>query len=394
MWGEHPVQANHIQKDHRLEAFLDEQTLDGILMVGESFCDPDLYYLTRFLSTGRYAVLAACGITLLVPGMERGRAELESSSDAVESTSDYGIMKKLEDLGKADLAYIEVLKEFLMSHGIRRLGMPGNAPAWIYKYLSKSFETSLVESPFTEWRAIKAPDEIEAIRSTARAGEEALDVAVRMIEESRIEGSGLVLDGRPLTSERVRAAIDISLLENGCESVDNIVCGGPASADPHARGTGTLPADSPIVIDIFPRSKTSRYFADMTRTVLRGRATPELKRIYEAVEAAHTAGTDAISDGVTGAQVHATVCRIFEQMGYPEREDRGFIHSTGHGVGLEVHERPSLGPSGGRLMAGNVVTVEPGLYYREIGGVRIEDLLIVTNSGCENLTGYEKRFIL
>jgi Xaa-Pro aminopeptidase len=172
------------------------------------------------------------------------------------------------------------------------------------------------------------------------------------------------------------------------------VAGGREAADPHFVGSGPLPRDAPIVIDIFPRSKRTRYFADMTRTVLRGEAEEEILEIYEVVLAAQEAGIAAGRAGASGKAVHGRVCEIFEERGYPEREGRGFVHSTGHGVGLAVHERPSLSEVGKTLQANSVVTVEPGLYYPELGGVRLEDLLVVMEGGCESLTSLEKRLIL
>jgi Xaa-Pro aminopeptidase len=218
--------------------------------------------------------------------------------------------------------------------------------------------------------------------------------AVQLIASSRPQGEMLYREGRPLTAEQVRSAIEASLLQDGCEAQDTIVAGGPAGADPHARGTGPLPAHAPIVIDIFPRSKSLRYFADMTRTVLKGEAAPELMEIYEAVRLAQDRGLQAIRAGVSGEEVHAQVSQVFLDLGYPEREGRGFMHSTGHGVGLDVHEKPSLSETGGALQVNNVVTVEPGLYYPKVGGVRLEDLVVVKEKGCENLTHFERQLLL
>jgi Xaa-Pro aminopeptidase len=186
----------------------------------------------------------------------------------------------------------------------------------------------------------------------------------------------------------------MALLEEGCEAVDTIVAGGPAGADPHARGAGVLPANAPIVIDIFPRSKSSRYFADMTRTVLKGEAPPQVREIYEAVLQAQTTGISAIRAGISGKEVHSRVVEVFRERGYPDGEGCGFTHSTGHGVGLEVHERPSLGIAGEVLEANQVVTVEPGLYYPDIGGVRLEDLVMVKEGAYENLTHFERSLVL
>ncbi|NYT01944.1 MAG: aminopeptidase P family protein [Methanosarcinales archaeon] len=353
-----------------------------------------MYYLSRFFSLDRFALLAKETTTILVSGMERGRAALESSAGQVESTSDYGIMEKLKEFGKPEEAYLAVLVEFLQAHHIRRLGMPRSAPAGVYRELSQRLSVVLVDSPFRHSRAVKSPDEVRAIESVQRHCEEAMDAAVGLIARSTPRQGRLYVDGKPLTSERVRSAIEVRLLEGGCEALGTIVCGAPANANPHDQGTGPLPADAPIVIDIFPRSKTSRYFADMTRTVLRGEASPEILDLYQAVEEAQQIGLEAVKAGVPGWEVHALVCDAFRERGYPEQEDRGYIHSTGHGVGLEVHELPHLGQGGEELQAGNVVTVEPGLYYPELGGVRLEDLVLVDAGGRRNLTRYERRLVL
>jgi len=374
--------------------FLSDHELDGFLLLGASPCNLDIYYLSRFLAPDRFALLAASSLSILVSGMEEGRAKKESGADEVASTSDYGMMEKLAKFDRPEDAYIEVLKEFLQDCGVRRLGVSGDFPVRVYMDLAADFEVSVLDSPVSEWREVKTSEEIEYIKYSQKACEVAMKVAIEMIRNSRPSGDIPILEGEPLTSEKVKSAIDVALLEKGCEAQDTIVAGGIDAADPHCSGIGPLPANSPIVIDIFPRSKRSRYFADMTRTVLRGEADQKIVEIYQAVLAAQEGGIAAVRAGATGKEVHAKVCEIFEDQGYPEREGRGFIHSTGHGVGLAIHERPSLSEVGGGLVEGNVVTVEPGLYYPELGGVRLEDLVVVRKDGCDNLTNLEKRLIL
>jgi Xaa-Pro aminopeptidase len=378
----------------RTGEFISDQGLDGFLLLGDSLCNPDIYYLSRFLAPDRFALLAASSLSILVSGMEEGRAKRESVADEVATTSDYGIKDKLANFDRPEDAYAAVLKEFLRDRGVGKLGVPFDFPVRVYSDLAADFEVSVLESPASKWREVKTPQEIEAIRSSQRGCEEAMKVAVGMIRRSRPAGEDLTIEGSPLTSEMVKSAIDVSLLRGGYEAQETIVAGGKDGADPHFGGSGPLPADSPIVIDIFPRSKRTRYFADMTRTVLRGEADLEVVEIYSAVRAAQEAGIAAVRVGALGREVHAEVCAVFEERGYPEREGRGYIHSTGHGVGLAVHERPSLSEVGGALAAGNVVTVEPGLYYPHIGGVRLEDLVVVKDGGCENLTEFEKVLIL
>lgn len=378
----------------RIEEFLSGNGLDGFLLLGDSFCNPDIYYLSRFLAPDRFALLVASSLSMLVSGMEAGRAKKESSADEVATTTDYGIKEKLAKFDRPEDAYVAVIKEFLRDRGVEKLGVFGDFPVRVYSDLAAEFDVSVLESPVSRWREVKVPQEIEAIRSAQSACEEAMRVAVDMIRTSGPSGEHLIFDGSPLTSEMVKSAIDLTLLRGGFEAPETIVAGGPDAADPHYSGSGPLPADSPIVVDIYPRSKRYRYFADMTRTVLRGEADTEVVEIYQAVLAAQEAGIAAVRAGATGKAVHAIVCEVFQERGYPEGEGRGFIHSTGHGVGLAVHERPSLSEVGGVLAEGNVVTVEPGLYYPELGGVRLEDLVVVREGGCENLTDFEKRLIL
>jgi Xaa-Pro aminopeptidase len=383
-----------LHSSQRTGKFLSDHELDGFLLLGDSLCNLDIYYLSRFLAPDRFALLASSSLSILVSGMEEGRAKKESGADEVASTSDYGIMEKLAKFDRPEDAYVAVLKEFLRDRDVKKLGVSGDFPVRVYLDLAADFDISIHESPVSEWRGVKTLEEIEAIKFSQRACEDAMKVAIELIRNSLPSGDVLILGGEPLTSEKVKSAIDVALLEKGCEAQDTIVAGGKDAADPHCSGSGPLPANSPIVIDIFPRSKRSRYFADMTRTVLRGEADQTVVEIYQAVAAAQEAGIAAVRAGATGKEVHAKVCEIFEERGYPEREGRGFIHSTGHGVGLAVHERPSLSEVGGALAEGNVVTVEPGLYYPELGGVRLEDLVVVRKGGCENLTSLEKRLIL
>lgn len=377
-----------------IRTFLDQNDLDGFLYVGDSYSDADMYYLSRFLAGDRFALLASGKTTMLISSMEEGRARKESCADICLSTSAYHIIEKLKAGSKPEEAYIQVLIEFLQEQGIRRLGVPYRFPAGIYSRLVQHFKIEILESPAARDRQIKSRGELEAIALSQRACERAMHRAVSLIAGSIPRGETLCRGDEPLTSEIVRRAIEESLLEDGCEAVDTIVAGGLQAADPHARGTGPLPANSPIVIDIFPRSKSSRYFADMTRTVLKGEASPEAVDLYEAVRTAQDAGLMAVKEGVSGAIVHKIVSDVFLELGYPEKAGCGFTHSTGHGVGLEVHERPSLGEAGEILHGGHVVTVEPGLYYPDVGGVRLEDLVVVKKGSSDNLTNFERRLVL
>lgn len=185
----------------------------------------------------------------------------------------------------------------------------------------------------------------------------------------------------------------LMLLSLGCTASDTIVSCGDETAMPHCTGSSQIKANEPIVIDIFPKSDSTGYHADMTRTLSRGEPSKEVIDLYNAVREAVHIGEKVLTPGISGSEVHNKVKDYFEECGY-HTDSEGFIHSLGHGVGLEVHEQPSLSPSGGILEAGNVVTIEPGLYYHGIGGVRIENLLVVTKSGSNRITKYPEIMVL
>jgi len=206
-------------------------------------------------------------------------------------------------------------------------------------------------------------------------------------------------EGEPLTAEAIKREIERALLESGCSEEDTIVAAAEHGADPHDRGSGPIPADALVVVDVFPRSKETKYHGDLTRTFVRGEASETMQTWYEDTRDAMDAAFDAIEPGVTGEAVHDVVCDVYEARGHETLRsnpaaETGFIHGTGHGVGLDVHELPRLAPGGGELEVGNVVTVEPGLYDPAVGGVRIEDLVVVTEDGYENLTECPKRLVL
>ena len=359
-------------------------------MLGTSKNDPDLFYATKFNAPDPVAAVAFAdgGVLLLVGDMELGRARRAAAAGCrVETAGTLG-------LGGAPSGPAATLRETLLQEGIFAVSVGEGFPFGAAVELEKAgIEVVSAEtSPFAKARETKTPEEIAAIRASqraARAAERALGAAIRAAEPDA--RGRLVLDGAALTSERARRIVRETLLAHGTMDFDGtIVAGGTQAADPHEAGHGPLRAGETIVADIFPRSLSTGYWGDMTRTFRHGRLSPELRRMYDAVAEAQKAGIAAVRPGATGADVHAAVCRVFESRGFRTGKDAtgrpyGFIHSTGHGVGLEIHEAPRLSPSGGPLRPGMVVTVEPGLYYPGVGGVRIEDTVLVVPSGREVL---------
>ena len=363
------------------------------LMIDNSVHNQDLYYATRFLAPDQFLYLRSEDEEiLLVPEMELGRARNESRISDIRTTSDYRVIEKLKQYGR-DRAQSMVISELLHDVGVTEVNVPHNFPVFLADELRDcGFKIAPVQSPIRKLRSVKTREEIECIKKTQICCEAAMQSAIDLIRRAGIK-KGILTDSgsdQPLTSERIRMAIERALIDCGCESEGTIVAGGKGAADPHNAGRGALSTDESIVIDIFPRLKMERYYADMTRTVARGTPPRALSEMYDAVLDAQTTALGVVRAGVSGEEVHDAACGVFEDAGYRKL----FIHSTGHGVGLDVHEEPHIGVGGEILKEGNVITVEPGLYDPEIGGIRIEDLVVVTKSGCENLTTIGKGFLV
>jgi Xaa-Pro aminopeptidase len=205
----------------------------------------------------------------------------------------------------------------------------------------------------------------------------------------------LTYHGAPLTSEKLRAIIDIAIIQAGGLASHTIVAGGRQGCDPHEQGHGALRAQEPIILDVFPRSQKTGYFGDITRTVVKGRASEAIRRLYDTVARGQEMAFDKIVCKARGSDIHRAVQSFFESEGYKTGKKngrmQGFFHGTGHGLGLEIHEAPRISlTSEDVLKTGHVVTVEPGLYYPAMGGVRLEDVVTVGPNGARNLTKFEK----
>ncbi|MBN1134645.1 MAG: aminopeptidase P family protein [Methanosarcinaceae archaeon] len=372
---------------------------DAFLMAGDSH-DSDMYYSTHFFASDSFTYLQTKNTKeiLLVSEMERGRAEIESRISDIRTTQDYDYRSKIKARGDPAIAYSDCLAELLQQEGVKRISVPRFFPLFTAQSLKEEgFSVLPIKSPFNEMRTRKDKSEIEKIEYVQNACEHAMRSAVEIISNAIVQDGVLYHRGYALTSELIREAIDHKLLDFGCEAEDTIVACGKRSSNPHWTGEGVLKAKEPIVIDIFPRSKKNRYYADMTRTVLKGEPSDELADMYDAVLTAQNVGLEHIKAGVECREVHNAVCDVFELRGYETiRDDSkvGFIHSTGHGVGLDIHELPGVGDNDNVLEKGNVITVEPGLYYPDIGGIRIEDMVLVTDDGHVNLTKFGKNFVL
>ncbi|MCL7415064.1 MAG: Xaa-Pro peptidase family protein [ANME-2 cluster archaeon] len=374
-----------------LKQFLKRQWADAYLMHANSTHNSDMYYATRFLAGDAFTYLNSGQEVMMVSSMEKGRAKKESRVVDVRSSSDYGLKEESKAHKDGGEAYCRVLARLLKNVGCRKVAVPRDFPVFFADCLQQAgLQVTCVKSPIMKKREKKTAPEIQAITTAQRACEQAVAGAIEVIRKAEVVNDELIVNGKPLTSEYMRALIHHSLLDAGCEAEGTIVACGPRSADPHWQGQGVLMADQPIVLDLFPRHATKRYYCDMSRTVVRGEPDPRIVDMHQAVLSAQETAFDLIGPGVNGSEVHQAVCDTITDAGFHVGDEEGFIHSTGHGVGLDVHERPGLGLQDVSLEVGNVVTVEPGLYYRDVGGVRVEDLVVVTASGCKNLTIFDK----
>ena len=375
-----------------------------LLAIGAPEHDAAVYHLSGFLAPDPVICALVDGRRYLaVSSMEYGRAKRQAAVDELRSFDELGVQRLARELKSGGRALAAAAAGMLEGLGAESVAVPPDLGV-IYadELRSRGIEVSPAPRLFADLRRTKTDEEISYIGETQNAVEAACVLAVDILKESEAQEDGTLLwKNETLTSEKLRAEIDADLLRRGCAADNTITAGGPQAADPHERGHGPLRAGESIILDIFPVSRSSRYYADMTRTVVKGEPSPELERMYKAVLESQEAALAMIRGGVNGRDVHRKVSDILHEAGYKtlvhdqkpgEPLQTGFIHGTGHGVGLEIHEGPRISISDEELKPGDVVTVEPGVYDPEIGGVRIEDLVVVTEDGCRNLTSFPKEF--
>lgn len=363
------------------------------LLYAASEASADALYFARCHVPDAFFALELEGRKLaLISRLESARVRRDSAFDEVLELEDYREKAK-EANNVEEPSQVQILKVLADEHGIKGFEVPRDFSAGLLLDLQEAgFEVGCPKGPFFPQRECKTAEELDMIREGNAASTAGLKVAEQTLRKCEIQNGELWLEGRPMTSERLRLLIDMACMVAGATASHTICAGGDQACDPHEGGHGVLRANVLIIVDVFPRINDTGYFGDMTRTFLRGEASPEQRRLVETVLEGQRLAIDAIHAGTDGQKVHQAVTDFFESRGYHtekvEDQWHGFFHGTGHGLGLEVHEAPRLSIRSAELKAGHVVTVEPGLYYPGLGGCRIEDVVAVTDEGCEKLSDF------
>jgi Xaa-Pro aminopeptidase len=347
--------------------------------------DPFLYAEVggvRHIAIGAMEIprLAAAGPYELHPSEEFGSDELIASGISARE-----VRREIP---------VRAVKAF----GVTKASVPDTFPVWLADRLrADGVELEVDGELFDERRRVKNESELEGIRRAQRAAEAGMDAARDLLRRATANGGELVVGGEALTVERIKGAMAQAFAAHGTTADEFIVAPGPQGAVGHDMGSGPVRAGVPIVIDVWPRDNETSCYADMTRTYVVGDVPDDVARWHALCKQALDSAVAEIRDGVGGRAVYDLSCDIFEAAGEPTQRTKepgkpladGFFHGLGHGVGLEVHEQPGMGlASKSALRSGDVVTVEPGLYRQGFGGVRLEDLVLVTAGAAENLTQY------
>jgi Xaa-Pro aminopeptidase len=349
-------------------------------------------------------------------------AEVGGKRSVVVSSLEAGRIRDLgtglEVLALEDVGMDELLKRGLDTYALdrevhlnscRELGLesavtPGGFPVEHADFLrSRGIELTPDQRFFDARRRVKSEHELAGIRRACRAVEAGIAVGVELLRAASRSNGVLTVDGKPLTCERIKLEIERAFGEHGAAAEEFIVSHGAQTAVGHDGGSGQIGSEDIVLFDLFPRDRESACYSDFTRTFALGKPSDELAEYHRLAKEALDLAVGAVKPGVKGSDIHRLVCDFFHEHGHKtqlhkeegEALQDGFFHATGHGVGLEVHERPGVGRVESEpLVEGDVIALEPGLYRHGYGGVRLEDLILVTATGAEVLTDFPYDFEL
>ncbi|MEM4266490.1 MAG: Xaa-Pro peptidase family protein [Candidatus Nanoarchaeia archaeon] len=374
----------------------------AILMYGSTDKNKDMFYSTRYY-TSFPVVLAIINDYkyMIVNKMEYTEAKRDAQVNEVLvfddflSPKNYLESEKKKGSTPSRLGYAsEVIYSFFKDRGVGQVFVQADFPFRMAQFLKWSGVAVKVDesTPFIKQRLVKTEEELRCIKQCIAATEDVLGKVAHMLRNAEVHRDVLHNAATPISSEFLRKFIRLRLYENDFIANHPIVSCGFDTASPHKEGSGPIKCDQPILVDVFPRSLKTGYFADLTRTFVRGKPSADVKKLHTAVLEAQDKIFSMIKEDVKVSSLYAAAIDVFKSYGFNTDEERnfGFIHSLGHGIGLDVHEPPNLSENDAVLRAGNVITVEPGLYYPTIGGVRVEDVVLVRHNSCEVLSGFPR----
>ena len=361
------------------------------LLYAETHSNADMLYFGRVEVHDPFIALGVRGKKISVQSaLEFGRVKKTSAFDVVLSREIY--LARAQDLYGPEAGVAEMIATLAGEYRLRHFRVADDFPAGLYvKLTALGLKLTFANGMLFPEREIKSAWEAACIREGNRLCTVGYAVAEKILRAAKIKGRTLLYQGKPLTSERLRFALETAIHEQGGNPQDTIVAGGDQACDPHERGFGPLRPKELIIIDIFPRVVKTGYFGDMTRTYLKGGASEAQQRLVRTVRTAQQSATKVIRANVDGRLVHQAVTQCFAAAGYETKRGKtgsvGFFHGTGHGLGLAIHDPGRMGATTPYLLKnGSVMTVEPGLYYPGLGGCRWEDVVQVTATGTKSLS--------
>jgi Xaa-Pro aminopeptidase len=372
--------------------------MTDVLIYGDTIRFPELRHELPIAVPDPFLYVERDGVKhAVVSSMEIPRLE-DAGGIECHPLEEFGSDELIASGLTRDAVHDEVSVRAVAALGVASAAVPYFFPLELADRLRASgVELRVDRALFEERRRVKSAAELAGIRRAQRAAEAGMTAARELLRRAEASNGIATLDGAPLTSERLKAAISAAFTEHGCSADEFVVSHGPQSAIGHHMGSGGIRVGEPVVIDLWPRDNESSCYADMTRTFCVGEPSAQLREWHRLVKESLDRGRAELRAGAEGRAVYDVSAEVFERAGQPTQRtkeqgrplENGFFHSLGHGVGLEVHEEPSLGITAkNRLVAGDVVTLEPGLYEPGVGGCRLEDLLLVTEDGAENLTSF------
>lgn len=367
--------------------------LSARLMCAASGHDADMLYATGFFADDPFIWWEARGKTHLA----LSPLEIDRAKPVARVSQIHGLAEFIST-GSRDNSSAAVILGIARKYRIASFLVPEQTPSGLVEKLRKNrLKITVSDKPFFPERVRKTKAEVAALTAALRVAETGLRRGIDVLKASKPGQRGLLQWNKlPLTSERLRAEMDSAVLRAGGVPANTIVAGGLQGCDPHERGHGPLRANEAIVLDIFPRHARNYYFGDLTRTVVRGRASEALRKQYATVQEGKRWVMKQMRAGADGPALQRELIARFKEAGYPTEQRKGrwvgMFHGVGHGLGLDLHESPRFGA--GKLFEGLSITVEPGLYYPGVGGVRIEDVVIVGKTGVRNLTRFEEELEL